>query len=213
MVADWHFENDYVRIRKVEVGTLGNNAYVVVCGKTGASVIVDAAADPGTIIAAAAGTNPVAILTTHGHADHVGAARTVSAELDIPVLLNDADRDICPIVPDGALVPGEFPVGEAVLDVRHTPGHTPGSTVIVVAGAGSGGDTGSVGAVLTGDTLFPGGPGATRFPYSDFDQIMDSLDREIFLLPDETVVMPGHGLDTTLGAERPALPEWRARRW
>jgi glyoxylase-like metal-dependent hydrolase (beta-lactamase superfamily II) len=69
------------------------------------------------------------------------------------------------------------------------------------------------GAVITGDSLFPGGPGATRFTYSDFDQLMDGIEREYFSLPDETVVMPGHGRDTTIGKERPAVPEWKARRW
>ncbi len=69
------------------------------------------------------------------------------------------------------------------------------------------------GAVITGDTLFPGGPGATRFAYSDFDLIMDSIEREYFSLPDATIVLPGHGRDTTIGTERPAIPEWRARRW
>ena len=104
--------------------------------------------------------------------------------------------------PDEIIDPGRLAVGASSLQVRHTPGHTPGSIVIITPGA-----------ILTGDTLFPGGPGATRFAYSDFDQIMDSLESEIFTLPDETIVMPGHGRDTTLGAERPALPEWRARRW
>ena len=208
MDGGWHFENESVGIRKREVGKLGNNTYVVACKESLTSVIVDAAADPDRVIAVAARTSPIAVITTHGHADHVGAAPTVSAELGIPVLLHEADRDICPVAPDATLTPGPFRLGETVLDIRHTPGHTPGSVVIACIG-----DTDSKGAILTGDTLFPGGPGATRVPYSDFDQIMDSLDREIFTLPDETVVMPGHGLDTTLGVERPALPKWRERRW
>ena len=215
MGVTWHFENDSLRIRKAEVGTFGNNAYVVACAKTGASVIVDAAADAAAVIELAAGTEPFAILTTHGHGDHVGAAREVASRLGIPIRLHPADWEICPIDVDAALEPGEFGIGEAVVRLVHTPGHTPGSMVIVSSAgeAGFAGDAGSPGAVLTGDTLFPGGPGATRFPYSDFDQIMDSLENRIFKLPDKTIVMPGHGLDTTLGKERPALPEWRARRW
>ena len=198
----WHFENEEVRIRKTEVGTLGNNCYVVACRHTASSVIVDAAADADRVLELATDTNPVAIITTHGHADHVGAARSVSLQLGVPICLHEADFDLCPIEVDSALQPGAFPVGAATLQVVHTPGHTRGSVSVITSGA-----------VLTGDTLFPGGPGATRFPYSDFDQIMDSLDRELFSLPDDTVVMPGHGLDTTIGIERPALPEWRARRW
>jgi glyoxylase-like metal-dependent hydrolase (beta-lactamase superfamily II) len=199
---EWHFENDSVRIRKVEVGTFGNNAYVAACRKTEMAVIVDAAADPKRIISAAADTRPIAILTTHGHADHVGAAKEVAEELGVPIRLHTADWDLCPIQPDEPFNVGNFALGKAMLRIVHTPGHTPGSAVIITTGA-----------VMTGDTLFPGGPGATRFPYSDFDQIMDSLDRELFTLPDATIVMPGHGLDTTIGTERPALGEWRMRRW
>lgn len=137
-----------------------------------------------------------------GTADHVGAARDVAKRLAIPIKLHSLDWDICPIDPDKPLESGSLRLGSGTLELVHTPGHTPGSVTIVTPGA-----------ALTGDTLFPGGPGATRFPYSDFDQIMDSLESQIFSLPDETIVMPGHGLDTTLGTERPALPEWRERRW
>jgi glyoxylase-like metal-dependent hydrolase (beta-lactamase superfamily II) len=198
----WHFENNDLHIRKVEVGSFGNNMYVITCRQSSTSVIVDAAAESQRVIEAAAGTSPIAIVTTHGHADHVGAAAAVAKHFDIPIRLHQADRDICPIEPDAPLEPGTLALGKTNLTLVHTPGHTPGSMSIVTDGA-----------VLTGDTLFPGGPGATRFPYSDFDQIMDSLDRELFSLGDETIVMPGHGRDTTIGIERPALPEWRARRW
>lgn len=202
MSARWHFDNDTLQIRKVEVGNFGNNCYIVACKTSGRSVIVDAASDPDRIMEHAADTQPAAIITTHGHADHVGAALATAKALRIPIRLHRADWAICPIEPDEPLEPGTMAIGEGTVQLVHTPGHTPGSVSLITTGG-----------VLSGDTLFPGGPGATRFPYSDFDQIMDSLDRELFSLSDDTVVMPGHGLDTTIGTERPALPEWRARRW
>jgi len=200
--SSWHFENDRVRIRKAEVGDFGNNTYAVVCRATNKSVIVDAAAEPAKVIANAASTSPIAIVTTHGHADHVGAAREVADEFGIPILLHVADHELAPIEPDDDLAPGPFSLGETHVELVHTPGHTPGSMGIITPGA-----------AITGDTLFPGGPGATRFPYSDFDQIMESLERAYFSLDDDTLIMPGHGLDTTIGTERPSLPEWRRRRW
>ncbi len=93
MASVSHFENETVAIRKAEVGTFENNTYVVICRTSGASVIVDAAADPDAVLRLADGTEPRAIITTHGHADHVGAAREVSDRLGIPVRLNDADRE------------------------------------------------------------------------------------------------------------------------
>jgi glyoxylase-like metal-dependent hydrolase (beta-lactamase superfamily II) len=202
MTERWHYEDSAIRIRKVEVGTFGNNAYIVACRETSDALIVDAAADATRLVAEVADFNPRAILTTHGHADHVGAVNETRRQLSIPMRLHPADNDICPVTPDEPLLAGTMTLGAAELTVVHTPGHTPGSVCILAGGV-----------ALTGDTLFPGGPGATRFPYSDFDQIMDSLETGLFSLSDDTIVMPGHGADTTIGTERPSLPEWRQRRW
>jgi glyoxylase-like metal-dependent hydrolase (beta-lactamase superfamily II) len=198
----WHIETPRMKLRKVCAGAWETNAFVVVCAATGASVIVDAAADADRLIAATAGTAPEALLTTHGHFDHVGAARPVADRLGIPFRLHPDDGDRFNVPPDEPLLPGAIAVGDLELRVVHTPGHTPGSVVLILDGI-----------VLSGDTLFPGGPGATSGPGADFDTIMASLDTSLFTLPDDTIVMPGHGLDTTIGAERPSLEAWRSRGW
>lgn len=197
----WHYRGDSATIRKVCVGSWENNAYVVSCNATGAGVIVDAAAEPDVIIGAAAGIAVEAILTTHGHFDHVGAAGAVASALNVPWRLHAADAEIFQLDPDEPLVPGTIDVGRTSIRAIHTPGHTPGSTCFVVDGV-----------VLSGDTLFPGGPGATRGPGADFATIMDSLG-VLFTLPSDTLVLPGHGLDTTIGTEAPHAAEWRARGW
>ncbi len=196
-----HYQGDTVTIRKFCVGSWENNVYVVSCNATGVGVIIDAAAEPDTIIGAATGLDIAAVLTTHGHFDHVGAAAAVAAELEVPWRLHPADAETFQLEPDDSLLPGTFAVGAASLRMLHTPGHTPGSISFAVDGV-----------LLSGDTLFPGGPGATRGPGADFSTIMDSLDA-LFALPADTLVLPGHGLDTTIGAEAPHAAEWRARGW
>jgi glyoxylase-like metal-dependent hydrolase (beta-lactamase superfamily II) len=188
----WHYEDDAVRIRKLCVGSYENNVYIV----------ADAAAEADRILAAAADVTPIALLTTHGHFDHVGAAAEVSAGLGIPFYLHEADAGIAGMEPDRPLEEGEMTVGRLGLRVIHTPGHTPGSMCIIAGGV-----------VLTGDTLFPGGPGATHGIAAKFTEIIDSIERRLFTLDPEMLVMPGHGLDTTIGAEKPFLEEWTRRGW
>ena len=197
-----HFEDDRVVVRKRCVGPWENNAYAVICRTTGISVLVDAAAEPDALVELLDGSRPSAILTTHGHPDHVGAVEELRRRLGVPWHLHPADAPLVGLEPDEPLLPGEIVVGEVRLAAVHTPGHTPGSTCLV-------GD----GYVLTGDTLFPGGPGATRGPGSSFEAIVASIRDRLFSLPGDTLVFPGHGLDTTIGAERPHLEEWVARGW
>ena len=196
------FTGDGFTIRRVIVGPLDNNVLLVRDEATGRAVIVDAADEPQRVLALASGTAVTAILTTHGHWDHHQAVPEVSTALEIPFALHPLDRDIAGKEPDVHIDEGWMSVGETSFEVVHTPGHTPGSVCFRFDGA-----------VITGDTLFPGGPGATRFPYSSFDQIIESIRERLFDLPDGTVVLPGHGDSTTIGTERPQLPAWIARRW
>lgn len=190
------------RIRSLSVGPIDNNVYIVSCKATGQAAIIDAANEADRILAAAEDVDPQVVLTTHGHADHLGAVSEVTTVLGIPFRLHELDRTIANRSIDEPLLPGSITVGKISIEAVHTPGHTPGSLCFVIDGV-----------VLTGDTLFPGGPGATRFPYSDFDQIMNSLHTRLFSRSDETRILPGHGAPTTIGTERPHLIEWAARRW
>lgn len=198
----WHYRDDEVRIRKLCVGAYENNVYIVADAGSEAAVVVDAAAGADRIVAAAADVTPIGILTTHGHFDHVGAATEVCTRLGIPFFLNEADAGIAGIEPDRPFEEGEMAVGGLTLRFIHTPGHTPGSMCIIAGGA-----------VLTGDTLFPGGPGATHGVAARFTEIIDSIEHRLFTLDPALLVMPGHGLDTTIGAEKPALEEWVRRGW
>jgi glyoxylase-like metal-dependent hydrolase (beta-lactamase superfamily II) len=188
---------------RLALGPYDNRVYLVGDPETRDMVIIDAATDAPAILRAVAGWTVSAILTTHGHLDHVGAVEEVKESLYIPFRMHPADTEIAGMTPDVALADGEeIAVGRLQLRTEHTPGHTPGSCCFVMPPQ-----------LFSGDTLFPGGPGATRWDYSSFRQIMDSLDRRLFVLPDETMVFPGHGEDTTIGVERPHVEEWRARGW
>ena len=213
-----------------------NNVWIV--GDGDQVVVIDPAHDAAAVSRAVAGRQVTAVLLTHGHWDHVRAAVEFAALVDAPIHLNEEDRFLWAAehgeVPFQALRDGDvFVAGAVELTALHTPGHTPGSTSFVAAATvpqsgGSRSGWGREGAtagnsprargsefpcVFTGHTLFEGGPGATRWDYSSFDTIIRSIESRLFTLPDETAVHTGHGPSTTIGAERPALPEWIARGW
>ena len=194
---------DAARIQKMNLGPYDNCVYVVECRATGKGVIIDAAAEADIILEAATGIDITLVLETHGHADHIGALDPVTRALGVGWAMHLDDVAIAGRRPDHRLDHGqEIAVGELLLHVAHTPGHTPGSVTFVLEPV-----------AFTGDTLFPGGPGATRWDYSSFGQIMDSIENHIMPLPDTTVVFPGHGAETTIGAERPHVGTWRERGW
>jgi len=186
-----------VRVAKLSVGEYDNNVYVVESG--GEAVLIDGAAEPDKIIAAVSGVHVKAIIQTHNHLDHTGALQELVDRLGVPVLAHPDDP--MPVATEDLGEGDSVPVGRATIAVMHTQGHTPGSLSYLVNGH-----------LFTGDTLFPGGPGNTSGERAAFDQIMRSLDR-LFELPDETRVSPGHGLDTTIGRERPYVEVWRSRGW
>lgn len=197
----WHYADSQVLVDKIVTGPLDNNVFLIVCAATGKSVIIDAASEPDRIIELAAGTTVQAVLTTHGHWDHVGATAEVAGTLGVPAYIGEEDRAISKLNRAEPLTEGNFAVGELDLEIIATPGHTQGSRCI------------KVGSLLfTGDTLFPGGPGATQNT-GHFAQIMNSLESKLFIHDDNTTILPGHGLDTTLGAERGSIPDWRQRGW
>lgn len=191
-----------LELRRVVLGPLENNVYVLVCPATKESVIIDATSPIEPILEAAAGTKVKQILLTHGHADHTNGLAALKQATGVPVSVHSADAAMLPIAADYLLNEGErIRFGEQELAVFHTPGHTPGG---VCFSAGS--------TLISGDTLFPGGPGNTKTSLGNFPQIIESV-RRLFNLPGETVVYPGHGRETTIESEKPHLEEWIARGW
>ena len=179
-----------------------NNVWIV--GNDTECVIIDSPHDAAAIINQVRGRNVKAILLTHAHNDHIGAARDVAQAVGAPIYLHPADQVLWEQVypdfkPDAELADGDvFEVGGATLEAIHTPGHSPGSTCFHLA---------SEGTVFTGDTLFNGGPGATGRSYSDYPTILTSIRERLLPLPAETVVRTGHGDNTTIGAERETLAQ------
>lgn len=182
-----------------------NNVWLV--GDDDEVVVVDAAHDATRILEAVGGRRVVAIVCTHAHNDHVNAVQDLVAATGAPVRLHPDDTVLWDVVNAGVpfepLHDGErLHVAGIDLQVVHTPGHSPGGVCLWSA---------DLGTVLSGDTLFHGGPGATGRSYSDFPTILDSIRERLLTLPPETRVLTGHGDETTIGAEAVAYDDWVAR--
>lgn len=202
---------DALSITKVSVGTMDNNAYLLVCRATNEALLIDAAAEPDRLadLVGSGDARPELrhLVTTHRHFDHWQALGAVAGMFQTRQIAHPLDAGELPIPMDELVENGgKVEFGEISLDVVHLRGHTPGSIALVYRD--------SAGPhIFTGDSLFPGGPGRTSGP-EEFKSLMDDLQARVFdQLPDETWVYPGHGDDTTLGTERPALPVWRERGW
>jgi glyoxylase-like metal-dependent hydrolase (beta-lactamase superfamily II) len=204
MAATLHYEDTQAEIHKLVVGPVDNNVFVLRCKASGEAVLIDAANEHDKLLELCRRLDVRRVLETHGHWDHIQAVPAVrDAGYAVGVTAADAEMlDSYDFVLEHDSV---VEVGRLRLHTILTPGHTPGSMCFRLEGSP---------VLFSGDTLFPGGPGATKFPGGDFPTIIESIDRLLFApLPAETVVLPGHGDDTTIGTERPHLQEWVDRGW
>ncbi|MFD9883683.1 MBL fold metallo-hydrolase [Streptomyces alboflavus] len=206
--ADVHELQDLM-ISKVAVGPMDNNAYLLRCRATDEQLLIDAANDPQTVLSLIGDDGVKAVVTTHQHGDHWQALEEVVAATGARTYAGREDAEGIPTPTDVLVDDGDtIAFGRISLTARHLVGHTPGSIALVYD------DPHGHPHVFTGDCLFPGGVGNTWEDPERFASLIEGVETKIFgTLPDETWVYPGHGKDTTLGAERPHLAEWRARGW
>jgi len=195
-------------ISKLSVGPMDNNVYLLRCRETGDQMLVDAANEADRILDLIGHGGLSTVVTTHQHGDHWAALRDVVTETGARSVAHAADAGALPIVHATVADGDVIEVGDCRLEVIHLVGHTPGSIALLYR------DPAGIPHLFTGDSLFPGGVGNTRGNAADFASLLGDVRRKLFdALPDETWFYPGHGRDSTLGAERPALAEWRARGW
>ncbi len=201
----------HVTIRKAAVSKMSNNVYLLTCRATGEQLLVDAADDAERCLALVEeGTGRLDhIVTTHQHWDHVRALAEVARCTGAETWAGADDAAALPVIPDHSLRHGDrLTFGAVTLDVLHLRGHTPGSVALAYD------DPDGHVHLFTGDSLFPGGVGATSNPGQSFESLIEDVTTRVFeVYDDETWVYPGHGGDTTLGTERPHLGEWRRRGW
>jgi len=195
-------------ITKLSVGPMDNNAYLLRCPTTGEQLLIDAANEPERLLALAGDGGLATVVTTHRHGDHWQALSDVIAATGAESVAHPDDAPNIPVVTRTVADGDSVRVGDATLDVIHIVGHTPGSIALLYR------DPSGHPHLWTGDSLFPGGVGNTQGDPARFTSLINDVEHKLFdRLPDDTWFYPGHGKDSTLGAERPALPEWRERGW
>ncbi|MEZ5219011.1 MAG: MBL fold metallo-hydrolase [Ilumatobacteraceae bacterium] len=200
-----HWSDANLEVHKLVVGPYDNNVFVVRCRQTGDAVLIDAANEHEKLLELCTNLGVRRVLRTHGHWDHIQAVPALrEAGYEVAVTQKDAPR-LAEVGYDVFLDDAEvIEVGRLRLHAIHNPGHTPGSISFKVEGAP---------LLFTGDTPFPGGPGNTSFEGGDFQTIIHSIDTKLFPFPEDTVILPGHGDDSSIGVERPHLQEWIDRGW
>ena len=199
-----HYEDSQAEIHLVVVGPVDNNVYVLRCKETGDAVLIDAANEHEQLLELCRDLGVRQVLETHGHWDHIQAVPQVR-EAGYSVGVTAADAAMLPsydmLIEDDVVIE----IGKLRMRTIATPGHTPGSMCFAVEGTP---------ILLSGDTLFPGGAGNTKFEGGDFPTIIESIEDRLFKKFDAaTIVLPGHGTRTTIGAESPHLQEWVDRGW
>ncbi len=185
-----HYDGE-IQITKINMGPYNNNGYIVACAETKEAVIIDTPAEPEKLLNELGDVQVKAILITHGHQDHLLGFEEITGEVDAPVGVGEADVELLPSPPGIILMDGAtMELGNQTIQFLSTPGHTSGSTCLLIGKH-----------LFSGDTLFPGGPGKSRSPEA-LKQEIDSITRKLLVLPDDTAVYPGHGDDTTIGQAR-----------
>ncbi|MFC2038692.1 MBL fold metallo-hydrolase [Chloroflexota bacterium] len=193
-------EDKDVKIEKLSLGPWGTNSYIIVCQKTKESVLVDAPGEAGKVLEKLTGTTPKNILLTHDHHDHTGALEELRSEMKVPLATHTESSSSLSTPAEICLNDGDtVPVGNLVIEVLHTPGHTPGSLCFKVGRH-----------LISGDTIFTGGPGKSWSPES-LKQIIDSITEKIFVMPDDTLIYPGHGETTEVKTERENYADFASR--